>query len=145
MGAGVVGFVTTVGTDPQRAWMSVWSNYLFWTAIAMAGVVFGAVLQVAKGHWGKPFRRLAEAAGAFLPISLCLFFLLRFGAEHILPWLGPVETSHLNRDWLTLEGVFFRNGEPAGTSVLAGLRCGCSFRFARTHRLSPSDTRVGAG
>ena len=107
---GAVGFMTTVGGDAQRAWMSVWSNFLFWTAISMAGVVFGAVLQVAKGHWGKKFRRLAEAAGAFLPISFALFFTLRLGAEHVFPWIGPVETSHLNRDWLTLEGVFLRNG-----------------------------------
>ncbi|WP_425153110.1 hypothetical protein [Candidatus Palauibacter sp.] len=107
---GAVGFVTTVGGDAQRAWMSVWSNFLFWTAISMAGIVFGAVLQVAKGHWGKSFRRLAEAAGAFLPVSFALFFTLRLGAEHIFPWLGPVETEHLNRDWLTLDGVFLRNG-----------------------------------
>lgn len=107
---GVVGFATTVGDDPQRAWMSVWSNFLFWTAISMAGVIFGAILQVAKGHWGKPFRRLAEAAGAFLPVSFGLFLTLRLGAEHIFPWLGPVETEHINRDWLTLDGVFLRNG-----------------------------------
>lgn len=107
---GAVGFVTTVGDDPQRAWMSVWQNFLLWTGIAMAGVIFGAILQAAKGHWGKGFRRLAEAAGAFLPISLVLFFTLRLGAEHIFPWLGPVETEHINRGWLTLDGVFLRSG-----------------------------------
>lgn len=107
---GVLGFVMTVGDDPQRAWMSVWMNFLLWTSVAMAGVVFGAVLQAAKGHWGKGFRRLAEAAGAFLPVSLLVFFLLRLGADRIFPWIGPVETSHLNRSWLTVEGVFLRNG-----------------------------------
>ncbi len=107
---GVAGFVTTVGTDPQRAWMSVWSNFLMWTSVAMAGVAFGAVLQIAKGHWGKPFRRLAEASGAFLPVSLLLFFLLRNGYEHVFPWMGEVETEHLNRTWLTADAVFLRNG-----------------------------------
>jgi len=107
---GAIGFATTVGNDAQRAWMSVWSNFLFWTALSMAGITFGAVLQVAKGHWGKGFSRLAEAAGAFLPVSFVLFLTLRLGAEHIFPWLGPVETEHINLDWLTLDGVFFRNG-----------------------------------
>lgn len=107
---GVAGFMTTVGDDPQRAWMSVWSNYLMWTSVAMAGVVFGAVLQAAKGHWGKGFRRLAEASGAFLPISLILYFLLRSGYEHIFPWIGEVETEHLNRTWLNVDDVFMRNG-----------------------------------
>ncbi len=107
---GVAGFMTTVGDDPQRAWMSVWSNFLMFTSIAMAGVIFGGVLQVAKGHWGKGFRRLAEAAGAFLPVSLLLFFLMRSGYEHIFPWIGEVETAHLNRTWLNVDGVFMRNG-----------------------------------
>jgi len=115
---GVFGFVSTVGGDPQRAWMSVWMNFLLWTAVAMAGVVFGAVLQVAKGHWGKGFRRLAEAAGAFLPISFAMFWVLRGGAEHVFPWIGPVETEHLNRDWLTLDGVFLRNGILLGALYL---------------------------
>lgn len=107
---GGIGFWLAAEAAPRRAWMSVWSNFLFWTALAIAGVVFGAVLQAAKGHWGKGFRRLAEGAGAFLPASFALFLLLWFGAEHIFPWLGPVETEHLNREWLTLEGVFLRNG-----------------------------------
>jgi len=107
---GAAGFVMTSGPDPQRAWMSVWSNFLFWTGLSMGGVIFGAVLQVAKGHWGRGLRRLAEASAAFLPMSFLLFCALWFGAEHILPWLGPVETEHLNRDWLTLDGVFLRNG-----------------------------------
>lgn len=106
---GVVGFVTTVGADPQRAWMSVWSNFLMWTSVAMAGVAFGAVLQAAKGHWGKGFRRLAEGAGAFLPVSFVVFLLLRNGYEHVFPWIGPVETEHINRTWLNVEAVFLRN------------------------------------
>lgn len=107
---GVLGFVLVADTAPRRAWTSVWSNFLFWTSLAMAGVVFGAVLQAAKGHWGKGFRRLAEGMGAFLPASLLLFLLLAPGAEHVFPWIGPVETEHLNRSWLTVEGVFLRNG-----------------------------------
>jgi len=139
---GAVGFATTVGGDAQRAWMSVWSNFLFWTAISMAGVVFGAVLQVAKGHWGKSFRRLAEAAGAFLPISFALFFVLRLGAEHVFPWIGPVETSHMNRDWLTLEGVFMRNGVLLAVLYLLGFVW--LFYSIRARRWSPRRTGAGA-
>jgi len=120
---GIAGFYATVGNDPQRAWMSVWSNFLMWTSVAMAGVAFGAILQAAKGHWGKGFRRLAEAAGAFLPVSFVLFFLLRAGAEEIFPWIGPVETAHVNRTWLTLDGVFLRNG------ILLALLYGICFLF----------------
>ena len=107
---GIVGFVVTLGSDPQRAWMDVWANFLFWTALAQAGVIFGAVLVVAKGHWGKPFRRVAEATGAFLPLSLIIFLLMYFGAPYIFPWMKPGFEGHINRGWLTHEGVFIRNG-----------------------------------
>lgn len=116
---GAVGFYVALDAAPERAWLSVWVNFLFWTSLAVAGVVFGAVLSAAKGHWGKGFRRLAEAAGGFLPASFLIFLALYAGAEHVLPWLGPVETAHLNRTWLTLDGVFLRNG--VALLVLYGL------------------------
>lgn len=105
---GAAGFWVALLDDPQRAWQTVWFNFLFWTAIAQAGTMYGAVLHAAKGHWGKPFLRVAQAAAAFLPISFVLYLTLRYGAEHVLPWLGPVE-GHVNREWLTLDGVFGRD------------------------------------
>jgi hypothetical protein len=107
---GGVGFYVTLGSAPQRAWQAVWYNFVFWTTIAEAGVIFGAVLVVAKGHWGKPFRRVAEATGAFLPISFVVFATMYFGAEYIFPWMDPTLTGHINREWLTHDGVFIRNG-----------------------------------
>ena len=83
---GIVGFFLALRIDPERAWMTVWSNFLFWTAMAQAGIIFGAVLVVAKGHWGKPFRRVAEATGAFLPFSL-LWVVLTAGALIAFDWL----------------------------------------------------------
>ena len=117
VGAG--GFALGVRTDPARAWSTVWANFLLWTALAQAGVMFGAVLQTAKGHWGKGFRRIAEGMGAFLPVSLLLFLaLVVWGGPHVFPWLGEVE-GHVNREWLTLGGVGWRNA--AGLLVLYAL------------------------
>lgn len=107
---GILGFVVSRGSSPQRAWMSVWSNFLFWSSLAIAGVMFGAILQAAKGHWGKGFLRVAEGTAAFLPVSLILFLLLFFGADHIFPWLGSDVTAELNRTWLTKDGLFLRDG-----------------------------------
>lgn len=106
---GGAGFLLAVGPMPERAWMSVWMNFLLWSSLSIAGVVFSAVLQAAKGHWGKNYRRLAEGTGAFLPLSFLVFVSLWFGADLIFPWLGPVE-GHVNLAWLDLEGVFWRNG-----------------------------------
>lgn len=134
---GVAGVVTSLNAEPQRVWQAVWVNFLFWTAIAQAGIVFSAILIVTKGHWGKPFRRIAEATGAFLPVSLLIFGTMYFGAEHIFPWVqGPVE-GHINLDWLTHDGVFLRNGGMLAALYLA------SFYFMRVS-LRP-DARLIAG
>ncbi len=107
--AGAGGFYVALGREPLRAWQAVWVNFLFWTAIAQAGVIFGAVLVAAKGHWGKPFRRIAEATGGFLPVSLLVFVGMYWGASYVFPWMQPIE-GHINREWLTHDGVFLRNG-----------------------------------
>lgn len=115
---GAIAFAVTLGESPLRAWANLWYNFLFWTALAQAGVIFGAILQAAKGHWGKDYRRIAEGAGAFLPISFAVFVALYFGAEHIFPWLHPVE-EHVNLEWLTVGGVFLRNGVLLALMVVA--------------------------
>jgi hypothetical protein len=121
---GSVGFYVAVRQAPQRAWQAVWVNFLFWTALAQAGVIFGAILVVAKGHWGKPFRRVAEATGGFLPVSLLVFVAMYWGAGYIFPWMEPVE-GHINRQWLTHDGVFLRNG------ILLLVLYGASLYFLR--------------
>jgi hypothetical protein len=122
---GAAGFLFALGREPQRAWMAVYANFLFWTAMAQAGVMFGAVLVTAKGHWGKPFRRVAEAMGGFLPVALLVFVAMYFGAGHVLPWLDPAWPGHINRTWLTLDRVFVRNG------ILLLVLFGMSFWFLR--------------
>ena len=121
---GAVGFYIALGRAPQRAWQAVWINFMYWTALAQAGVIFGAILVAAKGHWGKPFRRIAEATGGFLPVSLLVFVGMYWGAEYIFPWMQPIE-GHINREWLTHNGVFVRNG------ILLFVLYGLSMYFLR--------------
>lgn len=137
IGVGIAGVVTSLDAEPQRVWQAIWVNFLFWTVIAQTGVVFSAILVATKGHWGKPFRRIAEATGAFLPVSLLVFGAMYLGAEHIFPWMqGPVE-GHVNLGWLTHDGVFLRNGAMLAALYLA------SFYFMRVS-LRP-DARLIAG
>jgi len=107
---GGVGVFTSIGSMPVRTWQAIWVNFLYWTAIAQAGVCFGAVLTAARGHWGKPFIRVAEPAGAFLPISLAVFVAMYWGAGYIFPWMDPEFSGHLNRAWVNHDDVFIRNG-----------------------------------
>ena len=112
--AGAVAFLWGArGPEPQRAWQIYLVNFLFWSGLAAGGVLFGLVLQVAKGHWGKPARRLALGFGAFLPLSYLLFFGLYPGRAHLFPWLHETVTHEgfpIRTSWLNPAGVFLRGG-----------------------------------
>src|SRR5512147_1833454 len=74
----VVFLVLAMKADPNRAWRVYHLNWLYWTGLAQAGVIFGAVTTVAKGRWAVPLRRMAEASVAFLPVAFLLFLLSWF-------------------------------------------------------------------
>jgi len=120
---GVVGFIAGAASAPQRAWQAYLVNFLFFSGLAAAGVIFGAAMQVAKGHWGKPMHRIAQGFGTFLPISFVLFLLLYLGRGQIFPWIGnPVnaEGHALPTAWFNIPGLFLR-----GAVFLGLLYVGC--------------------
>lgn len=120
---GLIGFVLGLAYAPQRAWQAYLVNFLFFSGLAAAGVIFGAGMQVAKGHWGKPLHRIAQGFGAFLPVSWILFILLYLGHDLIFPWIGnPVNPDGhaLPEAWFNVSGLFLR-----GTIFLGLLYAGC--------------------
>ena len=68
---GLVGFVAGAASAPQRTWQVYLVNFLFFSGLAAAGVIFGAAMQIAKGHWGKGFRRLAEREPVTQAVTAC--------------------------------------------------------------------------
>ncbi len=96
-----------LGSEPLRVWQIFLVNFLFWSGLAQGAVVFAAVYDVVQAKWGASVRRLAQGLGAFLPISLLLFFVLFLGAEVIFPWIRhpvPEKTA-----WLNLTFFFSRD------------------------------------
>ena len=110
--AGLAGFMLGLGSAPQRAWQAYLVNFLFFTGLAAAGVLFGAVMQLAKGHWGKPLHRIAQGFGFFLPVSYVLFLALYFGRDQIFPWVGGtavnMEGHPLPAAWFNVNALFTR-------------------------------------
>jgi hypothetical protein len=108
---GLVGFVAGLFAAPQRAWQVYLVNFLFFSGLAAAGVIFGAAMQLAKGHWGKSMHRFAQGFGAFLPVSFVLFLVLYMGSDLIFPWIGhPVnhEGHPLPAIWFSVGNLFLR-------------------------------------
>src|SRR2546430_2927953 len=85
-GGAVFLWVLAAGGAP-RAWQAWHVNFMFWTGLAQALVVFAATQKLAKGHWSGLVIRLAEAAAAFLWVSLALYLGLIVGRAHVFSWL----------------------------------------------------------
>ncbi len=101
-------FVALVfGDDPARAWRMFLINFLFFTGIAIAGVLFVAIQKITKARWAGPIVRIAESGVAFLPISLVCFLVLFLGREHLFPWIE--HPTPARGQWLTVSWVFWRD------------------------------------
>jgi hypothetical protein len=101
-------FVTLIlGDDPGRAWHTFHINFLFFTGAAQGAIIFAAIQKVTKGVWAGPIIRFAEAAVAFLPVSLICFLVIFLGRDHLFPWIE--HPTPARGQWLTTSWVFWRD------------------------------------
>lgn len=85
---GLLAFFAGLATDPATAWRALHVNYLYWGVLAQGGVAFACTFVIIGARWPGPVRRIAEAFGAWAPLSLVLFLITFLGREHIYsPWL----------------------------------------------------------
>lgn len=66
----VLFIVALTGAGAVRAWQAFHVNWLFFTGLAGGSVALTAVYKLANAKWAGLVLRFAQAAGAFLPISL---------------------------------------------------------------------------
>jgi len=136
--AGAVLFLWVVVGEGRaaRAWQAWHVNFMFWTGMAQGLVVFAATQKLAKGHWSGVIIRFAEAAVAFLVVSLVLYLGLVVGRGHIFSWLH--EPRHDLGAWLTAKFFFVRNW------AIYALLTWLSWRFVR-HDMAPDIGELAAG
>ncbi len=126
---GVLALLYGVATGAyNRVGQAFLVNFLFWTGVSQAGVIFSAAYRLCNGSWGEPFRRIGETMGAFLPVSAVLFVLVLPLGGSIYPWVR--EPVHGKEHWLSLPFVFAR-GE------FALLWMACVSLFYVYHSLRP--------
>jgi hypothetical protein len=75
--------------DSNRAWHSYLTSYMYWTNLALGGLFFAAIQNVAKAGWSVNIRRIAESFTAFLPIAALGAVVLLAGSKNIYQWLDP--------------------------------------------------------
>lgn len=89
---------------PQRAWLALHVNTIFWTCLSFGGIVLSAAAQITSGKWIRTVKRFGESTSAFLPIGFVLFIVIfALGAGHVFPWHeNPVAGKEW---WLSLGRV----------------------------------------
>ena len=84
---GLAIFVFGVATGNDRAWHAFHVNWLFFTTISSAAVMFVAVQRITTARWSRGIIRFSEGFVAFLPLALVgLIVMIVFGKSHVYPW-----------------------------------------------------------
>jgi hypothetical protein len=137
---GVAAFVVmAAGAGSARAWRVYHVNWLFWSGLSQAGVIFAASQIITGARWSHPIRRMAEASAAFLPLSFVLFLVLWLGRAEVFPWIRhPVLEPAVKAFWLR-DGFLFGR-DIACLLVLYGLSAWFLY-----HSLRPDVARLQGG
>jgi hypothetical protein len=96
---GAATFLYGLASDPQTAWLAFHANFVFFGTLAQAGVVLACIFVTVGARWPGPVRRIAEALGAWVPITLVLGVIGIFGGDYLFEWkrVGPVHGKEM---WL---------------------------------------------
>jgi len=105
---GLLVFVVGLFVDPDRVWHSLLVNWLYFTSISSAGVMFVAVQRITTARWSRPIIRFLEGYVAFLPVAFVLLVVLLVGRHHIFWWSNHVPDIPEKRIWLNPPFFFTR-------------------------------------
>ena len=113
VGVGLAGFVFALSSDPDRAWQSYVSNWLFFTNIAMGAMLLSAATWITKSKWNWSVRRVSLAFVAFLPFSFLMLLPMLGLGESFFSWIelmadDPIvqkKAAYLNMPFLVTRNV----------------------------------------
>ena len=105
---GIIVFIIGLFIDPDRVWRSLLVNWLYFTSISSAGVMFVAVQRITTARWSRPIIRFLEGYVAFLPIAFVLMLAMLLGRHHIFWWSNHVPEIPEKRVWLNPPFFFTR-------------------------------------
>jgi hypothetical protein len=106
---GALVFIFGAAAGQERAWHALHVNWLFFTTISQAAVIFVAVQRITTARWSRPVVRFLEGYVAFLPVALVLLVLIMLGRGHIFPWTHEPITVEEKAAWLSPAFFVARN------------------------------------
>ena len=112
---GALAFIIGAVLGEERVWRAFHVNWLFFTSISSAGVMFVAIQRITTARWSRAVIRFLEGMVAFLPIAFVLLMLIVLvGKGAIFPWTHEAPPNaekqlYLDPTFFTIRvlGVFF--------------------------------------
>jgi hypothetical protein len=88
-GIATFAYVASRNSESPTLWAILAVNYLFFLGLTQTGIVFSAIMRVAKSTWALYFNRLGEVLTlSYIPVGFVGFIILYFGgAEHLFYWM----------------------------------------------------------
>ena len=89
------------GSRADRAWRAFHFNWLYFTMISSAAVMFVAAQRITTARWSRPVVRFLEGYVAFLPVAWVLLAIsVLVGRGHIFPWFHETPPAHEKQVYL---------------------------------------------
>ncbi len=116
---GLLVFFAGVFTGSERAWRAMLVNWLYFSTISSAGVMFVAVQRITTARWSRSIIRLLEGYVAFLPVAFILLIIIFLGKNYIFPWTH--EALHVPEKQLYLNPLFLIPRDIIAFGIIMGL------------------------
>jgi hypothetical protein len=105
MAVGAIAFVGGLLSDPDTAWRAFHVNFVYFTTLALGGLVLSCALVIVGAGWAGPVRHVAEGLAAWVPVSLVLLLVQFFGREAIhTNWIHGAPAG--KEGWLNVGRVY---------------------------------------
>lgn len=95
IGVGLACLAYGLSEESHRTLGAFLTSLVYFTGLSLGGVMFAVIQTITLGRWGRPFKRIAESFGIFLPVVWVLWavFLLGGGLD-IYPWMHEEMPAH---------------------------------------------------
>ncbi len=137
---GIISFAYSVKTVPETTnlWAMLAVNFVYFLGITQTGIIFSAVMRLARSEWARYFSRLGEVLTlSFIPVAAVTFAVIYIGGiNHLFFWASPnAHGEHINP-------LFGRNIFLWKNMILMALFYIISYAYFRSGReeASPSES-----
>ena len=89
LAVGALVFIAGLFVAPERAWRSWHVNWIWFSVISSAAVMWAGISRIVTARWNRSIIRFQEGYGAFLPVSFIMLLLsMTVGAKYIFPYIA---------------------------------------------------------